>query len=164
MNLPRTSTNQHEQRQNILKVRVASVVRGKNYKGETNMKKLFALMAVTLAFALIGCETEEAKTTLTIRNESGKTLRNAKWQSYGFTEENISGPHITTYYIYTGSKASKEVDEGTGYIFFEANLIKLRTQELIVVDKGKDVTFTFTDNTVVVETANSNNIGPLSGF
>jgi hypothetical protein len=128
------------------------------------MKKLFAVITLIAALVLIGCETEEEKTTLTIRNESGKTLRNAKWQGYQFTEDKSDGNHITTYYINTGSKATKEVSDGLGYIYFEVNSKKLRTQELVVVDKGKDVTFTFTYNTVVAETTNPDNVGPISGF
>ena len=133
---------------------------------EYPMKKIFYVLAITLILVLFACENEEVKTTLTIKNESGKTLRNAKWQGYGFTEDKQTGGslHIITYYINKGSKASKEVEEGTGYIYFSANNTGLRTQELIVVDKGKNVTFTFTDNTVVVETSNPDNIGLLSRF
>ncbi|WP_461253120.1 hypothetical protein [Treponema sp. R8-4-B8] len=128
------------------------------------MKKLFTVITLTLIFVLIGCETEETKTTLTIRNEFGKTLRNAKWQSFNFTEDKSDGQHITTYYINAGSKATKEVTAGSGYIYFEITEKNLRTQELVVVDTGNDSVFTFTDNTVVVETTNPSNLGPLSGF
>jgi hypothetical protein len=130
------------------------------------MKKLFAIATITLIFTsvLAGCKTEEVKTTLTIKNLSGKILRNAKWQGVGFTEDVSDLHHITLYYINPGSNATKEIAAGTGYIYFEASLKKLRTQELVSVDKGKDAVFTFTDNTIVVEMANSGNIGPLSGF
>ena len=102
------------------------------------MKKLFILMAITLALVLVACEPEEVKTTLTIRNESGKTLRNVKWQSYDFTEDKSDGHHITTYYINPGSKATKEVTAGSGYIYFEITGKKLRTQELVVADTGNN--------------------------
>lgn len=130
------------------------------------MKKLFALMAITviLTLFLVECETEEEKTTLTIRNESGKTLRNTKWQSFEFTEDKSDGQHITIYYINPGSKATKEVTAGTGYIYFEVTGKKLRTQELVVADTGNDSVFTFTENTVVVETTNTSNVGPLNDF
>jgi len=128
------------------------------------MKKIFYVLAITLILVLFACENEEVKTTLTIKNESGKTLRNAKWQSYDFTEDKSDGHHITTYYINPGSKATKEVTAGSGYIYFEITGKKLRTQELVVVDTGDNSVFTFTDNTVVVETTNSSNIGPLGGF
>jgi len=126
------------------------------------MRKLFAVLAITLTLVLFVCESEEVKTTLTIKNESGKNLRNAKWQSYDFTEDKSDGQHITTYYINPGSKAIKEVTAGSGYIYFEITGKKLRTQELVVADTGNNSVFT--DNTVVVETTNSSNIGSLGGF
>jgi hypothetical protein len=128
------------------------------------MKKLFAV-AVIFALALAACETEEEEPKLTINNLSGKTLRHMKWQGIGFTEDKQYGGsyHIITYYINPGSKVTNEVTEGSGYIYFETSK-SLRTQELVVVDAGKDAVFTFTDNTVVVEVSNPGNSGPLSGF
>jgi len=48
----------------------------------------------------------------------------------------------------------KTVEAGSGYIFFEINSTAYRTQELVVVDKGDEVVFTFNNYTVVVEITN----------
>jgi hypothetical protein len=128
------------------------------------MKKLFALIAVTLTLALFGCETGAVKTKLTIKNETGRTLNDVKWQNYRFTEDISDGHHIIIYYIKLSLKVVKEITAGSGYIYFTLLSDGLRTQEVVVVDKGNNLIFKFTDNTIVVETANPGNIGPISEF
>ena len=55
---------------------------------------------------------------------------------------------------------------GAGYIFFKrkSNPITARTKDMVVVENGENIEFTFTDNTVIVEVNNPNNNGILGAL
>jgi hypothetical protein len=63
----------------------------------------------------------------------------------------------------SGNIVTKTVEAGSGYIFFQMNSTTYRTNDLVVVEKNNKATFTFTNNTVVVD-VNSNNTGSLGSF
>ena len=57
--------------------------------------------------------------------------------------------------ITSGINVTKPVEDGSGYIFFKVGGTAYRTNDLIVVEKGKNTEFTFTNSTLVVETNGS---------
>jgi hypothetical protein len=99
--------------------------------------------------------------TLTIRNESSVKLYDAKWGN------NILGD------FEPGDTRSTEVDAGSGYVFFFKGTkqtsngivvydgLNCRSNEVVSVETGA-IQFTFTDNTLVVETGNEANQNSLS--
>jgi len=99
----------------------------------------------------------EHKTKLIIKNESFTEITDVLWQSVNFTNNQFENS------IKTGTSASNSVEEGASYIFFKrkSNPITARTNDLIIIEKDKQVEFTFTDNTLIVEINNTQNSGKL---
>ncbi|GHU84184.1 hypothetical protein FACS189473_0770 [Spirochaetia bacterium] len=93
-------------------------------------------------------------TTLKIKNESSVELTDVIWQGVSFGDNNS---------LKTGNSTTKAAPEGTGYIYFKrkTNPISARTQDLIVIKKDEQTEFTFTDNTVIVDTDHADNTGTL---
>jgi hypothetical protein len=93
--------------------------------------------------------------TLTIKNESSYDLSDVTWSDKTFAS---SGSDL----LKTAS-AKKEVTDGdTGYVVFtrKDSGISCRTEEIAVIPR--DGSFVFTDDTMVVEVANTSNIKQLS--
>lgn len=119
------------------------------------MKKICTIL---IAFALIfaACPAEDGNggndtktTTLRIKNESSKAIRNVIWNNVVFNDSNNP--------INSGNSIVKTVENGTGYIFFDFYSVSYRTSSVIVVEKDENAEFTFTNNTVIVEVNNPNN-------
>jgi len=128
------------------------------------MKKLFIVL-ITFALVFAGCEEEAdngnntniSSTTLKINNQSFTEITDVIWQNVSFANnwyENSIKP---------GTNVTYTVPAGAGYIFFKrkSNPIIARTGEMVVVETGGNIEFTFTDNTVIVEVNNPNNNGTL---
>ncbi|MDR2808559.1 MAG: hypothetical protein LBB43_06075 [Spirochaetaceae bacterium] len=95
---------------------------------------------------------------LSIKNQSFSDLLNVQWQGVAFASNTKEDS------IPIGNIVQKEASEGSVYIYFKlrkSNPISARTKEPITVTKGKITEFTFTDNTLIVDTANPNNTGTL---
>ena len=127
------------------------------------MKKVLFVLAILVAI-FIGCPQptdntapEEPAPSLTIKNESSYDLSQVKWSGISFASPNSSD------LLKTSSVSKPEGDQTTGYITFIRKDIGIacRTNDLISIN-GKDETFTFTNNTVVVESGNDSNKNPLS--
>jgi hypothetical protein len=65
--------------------------------------------------------------------------------------------------IKPGSNATKNVEAGSGYIFFRVNSTEYHTNELVVVESKEKATFTFLNNTLVVDVNDPSNTVALSG-
>lgn len=131
------------------------------------MMKKILLFTVIFALVFAACENEpeqekkpEKKTTLTINNESGVKIYKVKWRGIGFSENSIYD------HLYPGTTATKSVTPGSGYIFFAdsswGNANIYQTVDLVVVGKNEDVEFTFTNNTVIMDS--TGNSGPIIGL
>ena len=139
-------------------------------------RRLILVLPILLALLFSGCETTqtdentnnnientkpepdpepEITTTLTIKNASSYTLKDIKWNDVYF-EKDDSG-------IEAGSFVKKNVEEGFGYIYFsfypkDSNrLMECYTSEPIDIAQGDNSSFTFTNNTVVVQKSNTQN-------
>jgi hypothetical protein len=136
-------------------------IENKQTKRSVFMKN-FVLTVVVLTL-FIGCSQPDdsvdnsPKTILKIRNESPITLSNIRWQDTDFG--NLS----------PGKSSTKEFSIATdlsGYIYFKKGensdtAIDCRTQQLTAL-KYKDIgEFTFTDNTVVIDMGDSENVQAL---
>ena len=135
------------------------------------MKKAFApILIITLVFA--ACDSgitsdgngdngyNGKSTTLKIKNESFTEITDVIWQDVSFSNNTNEKS------IKSGTSATNSVMPGTGYIFFKrkSNPIVARTNDLIMVEKDQEIEFTFTNNTVIVETNNPNNNGTLGAL
>jgi hypothetical protein len=143
--------------------------------------KNFTLTVVVLAlFIFIGCSqptdtgnTDDSgdntllKTILTIKNESSCSLWRVKWQDTYFSS------NTTDYSLSPGSSSTKEFSTSadlSGYIFLYKiigngnNNLSLRTQAFITVPIGEVFEFTLTDNSVVIDMENLNNIQNLASI
>ena len=139
------------------------------------MKKL--LMVITIfALVLVGCDNGSKSdngnnnnnnnngnglTTLKIKNESPFTdITDVIWQSVSFSINQTENS------IKAGMYVTKDVQPGSGYIFFKrkTNPINARTQELVVVGKNEQKEFTFTDNTIIVDANNSSRSDTLASL
>jgi len=122
------------------------------------MRKYFLILVLSILF--LSCEDKTEDSTLKIKNESFTEITNVIWQSVEFSN------NIYEKSIKTGTSVSKNVEEGAGYIFFKrkSNPITARTNDLIIVEKNKQVEFTFTDNTIIVEVYNTQNTGKLDAL
>jgi hypothetical protein len=89
--------------------------------------------------------------TLTINNQSFSDLTGVTWNGTSFGAIQIGHP------------VTKPVNAGTGYIFFTraTNPIIARTGAAVVVEQNGQATFTFTDNTAVVQSDDPANTGAL---
>ncbi|MDR2783446.1 MAG: hypothetical protein LBB48_06345 [Treponema sp.] len=101
------------------------------------------------------------KTTVKIKNESSRSLYSVKWQNAYFPG---SGSYLRPGESYT-RKFSTSADL-SGYIYFYKILgtgesLSLRTQAFIAAPHGEAFDFTFTDNSIVIDMENLNNIQSL---
>jgi hypothetical protein len=99
-------------------------------------------------------------TTLKINNQSFTEITDVIWQNVTFANNNYENS------IKPGTNVTNTVQAGGGYIFFKrkSNPITARTRDMIVIENGKNIEFTFTDNTVIVEVNNPDNNGILGAL
>jgi hypothetical protein len=101
-----------------------------------------------------------AKTTLKIKNESSAYLSNIKYQSTDFGN------------LYSGESSMNEFSVSTdlsGYIYFTKGKnsdtsIDCRTQELGVLEYKETQEFVFTDNTIVIDISDPENVQTLKNI
>jgi len=132
------------------------------------MKKFIVLAAV---FVLVSMSCEDGKgdnadddetgnnnTTLRIKNESFIELNDVVWNNVQFTETGDS--------IKIGTNTTKDVEAGSGYIYFkkQGNPIAVRTNALVTTDENNANEFVFVNNTVIVEAGNPGNAATLEMF
>jgi hypothetical protein len=106
----------------------------------------------------MACDPEaERKSVLTIKNQSFSDLLDVQWQGVAFRANTIENS------IPIGNTIIKEIDPGSGYIFFrrKSNPTFARTKEVVVIEKNRTEEFVFTDNTLIVEANNPDNTGTL---
>ena len=128
------------------------------------MKNMFYVLAISLVI-FSGCnfgsennKKENSLGELVVNNQSSVDIKEIKFcsqQLYYFGE----GTDSTGSILPIGKKTSTELtDEETGYVFFTLLhknlnvLAEVRTNEIILVEKGRRVVVTVTDNTLVVVT------------
>jgi hypothetical protein len=82
------------------------------------------------------------------------------WQNVSFANNQYENS------IRTGTNVSKSVTAGAGYIYFKrkSNAITARTKDMVIVNEGETINFTFTDNTLIVEANNPDNAGTLDSL
>lgn len=136
------------------------------------MKKTNKLMtlclAVIFAVLLLSCSSdgdngdtggspggnETVETTLTIKNASSYTLYDVKWNGKSIS---YSGG------IRSGNSEKRTVSEGFGYIYFSFypnggdTLMECYTESVMDIKEGDNASFTFTNNTIVVQLLNTGN-------
>ncbi|MDE6067813.1 MAG: DUF1573 domain-containing protein [Treponemataceae bacterium] len=130
-----------------------------------DMKKLFLLiLAALMMTAFLSCSVddggnvsggqESVGATLTVKNASSYTLYDVKWE--GTSISSSTG-------IVSGFSAKESVSEGFGYIYFsfypKGSDEKMRcyTAATMDISNGDAASFTFTNNTVVVQLNNVSN-------
>jgi hypothetical protein len=98
--------------------------------------------------------------TLKINNQSFTELTDVIWQNVSFAGSQYENS------IKTGNNVSKSVTAGAGYIYFKrkSNAITARTKDMVIVNKGETINFTFTGNTLIVEANNPDNAGTLGSL
>lgn len=123
------------------------------------MKNLFLLaLTVVMMIAFLSCssdgddsnasEQESAVTTLTVKNASSYTLYDVKWG--GKVISSMAG-------IASGFSEKESVSEGFGYVYFSLypngsdEMMQCYTAEALDISNGSAASFTFTNNTVVVQ-------------
>jgi hypothetical protein len=99
-------------------------------------------------------------TTLKINNQSFTEITDVIWQNVSFANNQYENS------IKSSTNVTNTVQAGAGYIFFKrkSNPITARTRDLVVVENGENIEFTFTDNTVIVEVNNATNSGTLGAL
>ena len=104
--------------------------------------------------------TPPAATIFKINNQSSMEITDVKWNNVSFA------PSQTNTTITSGSLVTKTVQPGSGYIFFtrKTNPINARTSDLVIIEKDKQKEFVFTDNTLIVDVDNPDNIGTLGAL
>jgi hypothetical protein len=78
-------------------------------------------------------------------------------RTFGLTSNNLDKS------IKPGTSATKNVEAGSGYIFFRVNSTEYRTNELVVVENKEKASFTFLNNTLVVDVNDPSNTVALGG-
>ena len=63
----------------------------------------------------------------------------------------------------SGTNVTKEVEAGSGYIFFKVGTAAYRTRDLVVVEKDDEAEFTFNDYTLIVNIVDPNNTAVTLG-
>jgi hypothetical protein len=111
----------------------------------------------SLAAIVPGAGTSSGANTLTIKNQSFSDLLNVEWQGAAFASNTIENS------ITIGNTVTKTIQPGSGYIYFKrkSNPASARTKDVITIEEGGTVEFTFTDNTLIVEAYNPDNTGTL---
>lgn len=130
----------------------------------------FIVMFAFSSCEMFGSKTEEngtvnvypepVETTLTIRNQSFFDLSEVSWNDEDFEENSFENS------INMGRSVTKNVSPGIGYIYFkrDTGAVVARTDEVITVNEGDNIEFTFTDNTIILEKNNTDNKGTLSSL
>lgn len=130
----------------------------------------FIVMFAFSSCKMFGSKTEEngtvnvypepVETTLTIRNQSFSDLSEVSWNDEDFEENSFENS------INMGRSVTKNVSPGIGYIYFkrDTGAVVARTDEVITVNEGDNIEFTFTDNTIILEKNNTDNKGTLSSL
>jgi hypothetical protein len=122
------------------------------------MKKLLKFfISALLTLPLIGCPNEPDAASLTINNQSFSDLLDVQWQGVIFRANSVENS------ILAGHSITKDVDAGSGYIFFKrkSNPTFARTREVLTLEKNESREFFFTDNILIVEANNPDNTGTL---
>jgi hypothetical protein len=134
------------------------------------MKKLMIIGVAILLF-ITGCEHNGGDdkedpptppptppTRLTIKNESFSDLLDVQWQGVTFVSNTVDNSISTG-----GNTVTKDVNPGSGYIFFrrKSNLTFARTKDMVTIGTNESTEFVFTDNTLIVEANNPDNTGTL---
>jgi len=68
------------------------------------------------------------------------------------------------YQFVSGTNITKDVVEGSGYIFFKVDSNAYRTKELIIVEKNEKTEFVFNDYTLVIDVINPNETKTLGNL
>jgi hypothetical protein len=115
------------------------------------MKKFIVLLVFSLFF--LGCSALFETTTLTIINNSSYHLLSVKWNNIYFCPDEVDN-HILgekTLGMRSGNSETLDVEPGTSavYFYFDNIVYQYRTYDIITVSKGKNVKFTFIDETLV---------------
>jgi len=101
---------------------------------------------------------------LLLLSENRATL---KWDAYSkkytirWWQYNYELSKSSTEDIKYGNSIKKTVEPGSGYIFFSNGATAYRTKDLIIVEKGKEKEFVFTNYTLVVKITDTDNIKTL---
>lgn len=125
------------------------------------MKKLFAL-AVIFALVLAGCDENQANSRISINNQSGIELQHIRWN-----DEYFSGSGTMATLVLPGTSTSKNVQPGSGYIFFEykgsSGWRDARTTDLIKIGAREQRQIIFINNTIILD-IQTNETRTLSGL
>jgi hypothetical protein len=118
--------------------------------------KIFFAAAIIFVFVFLACDNGSTSdigssgnndeinfTTLKIKNEAFIILENVKWQGVSFTAGYYD-------YIAPGENREREVEAGSGYIFFTSYL-NFRTKDVVIIENNENKEFTFNDNTAIIE-------------
>lgn len=123
--------------------------------------KLFCVLGIFFISVFASCTMDhQTDSTLTIRNQSFSDLSEVSWNNNVFEENSLENS------INMGRSVTKNVSPGIGYIYFkrDTGAVFARTDEVIMVNDGDNIEFTFTDNTIILEKNNTNNKGTLSSL
>jgi len=103
---------------------------------------------------------DASTTTLKINNQSFTEITNVIWNNVIFAENQVENS------IKSGKNVTKNVQAGSGYIFFKrkSNPITARTRDVVIIEAGKSIEFIFSDNTIITEVNNTANTGTLSAL
>ncbi|MBD5426586.1 MAG: hypothetical protein HDR38_03400, partial [Treponema sp.] len=134
-----------------------------------DMKKLFLLtLAALMMTAFLSCSSDDDNafsgqegvfTTLTVKNVSSYILYDVKWCGEVISSAAKIAP---------GASAKEFVSEGFGYVYFSfypnSSDVKMQcyTVDALDISNGDAVSFTFTNNTVVVQLDDVENKAALS--
>ena len=101
---------------------------------------------------------ETVVTSLTIKNLTFSDISEVRWNGITFKTEDSDDT------IKLGDYVKRNVQEGYGYVYFKrkSNPLFARTKAIVTVNAGEQFEFVLTDNTLVVEQHNINNIGKFS--
>jgi uncharacterized lipoprotein NlpE involved in copper resistance len=66
--------------------------------------------------------------------------------------------------IKSGNNVIKTVNPGSGFIFFDVNNTSYCTKDLVVVERNENAEFNFNNNTLIVDTNDTNNTLTLGGL
>jgi hypothetical protein len=120
---------------------------------------VFLMITVTAGCNLTGSDDGGNTKMLTISNRSSVTLKDIKWSDEVFTGS--AGTKLTPNGTVANMVNTTKAEGGKGYLFFNSTSdVAFRTREVVsFFDRD---TFTFTDNTIVVELNYTANIGTLA--
>jgi hypothetical protein len=97
-----------------------------------------------------------SENTLTVQ------FKASNFSGNGFTFKSTSSNIQTT--IKSGNSVTKDVEAGSGYIFFKVGATAYRTKDLVIIEKNKEAEFTFNDYTLVVNVISPDNTVTLGSL